>query len=107
MGAIPIHHTPTTERPWDGPAATAAAPNDAQVLTHMHAWRDPNGDPAMKASYKGPHHGPSADSPAVLPAVRAGLAVMGGARGGMNIPDADRAGVTAHYQAHLDDAAAS
>ena len=94
------HHTPTTERPWDGPATTAAASPDRALLRHMHAWMDPDGDPETKAAYALPHHGPRMGSPAVLPAVRNALARLPQSR----IPDADKAAVEAHLQAHLEDA---
>jgi len=98
--AVPPHRTRTVEREWDGPAAVAAAPNDAEVLRYMHAWRDPDGDPDTKAAWKFPHHGPRRGSPAVLPAVRNGLARLSQA----NIPASDRAGVERHLRAHLEDA---
>ena len=102
--AIAVHHTPTVDRPWDGPAAVAAAPNDGAVLRHMAAWRDPNGDPDVKATFKEWHHGPTANAPANLSACRAVLANLGGARTPPDIPTGDREGVAAHVQAHLDDA---
>jgi len=102
--AIAVHHTPTVDRPWDGPAAVGAAPNEAAVLRYMHAWRDPNADPDVKASYKLPHHGPTASAPANLSACRAVLANLGGARTPPDIPMGDRDGVAAHVRAHLDDA---
>src|SRR5213593_663330 len=97
--AIGVHHTPTSDRPWDGPAATAAAPNEASVLRYMHAWYAGE-NPDVKGSYKFPHHGPRAGSAAVLPGVRNGLARLGGA----SIPSGDVDGVRAHLQAHLSDA---
>lgn len=100
MPAIPVHHTDTVEREWDGPAAVAAAPNDADVLTYMHAWRSADGDPDIKGSYKLPHHGPRTGSPAVLPAVRNALARLSQTQ----MPEADRAGVERHLRAHLEDA---
>jgi ATP-dependent protease ClpP protease subunit len=111
--ALPIHHTATEDSAWDGPAAVAAMPNDAATLRYCHAWfdssdgrdgddgsdgdRDADGD--LKSNYKFPHH-KSKGGPANLAACRNGLARLSGAA----IPDADRAGVKAHLQAHLDDA---
>jgi len=106
MPAIAPHDTPVVDRPWDGPAAVAAAPNDREVLRYMHAWVDPEGDPDAKSSYKLPHHGPRVGAPANLAACRAGLAVLGGARGGVAIPAADRDEVSRHLRAHLGDAGA-
>jgi hypothetical protein len=79
MPAIPSHSTATTERPWDGPAATARASNDAAVLRYMHAWRDPSMDPDVKAAYALPHHA-TMSGPAVLPAVRNALARLSQSR---------------------------
>lgn len=108
--AIPVHHTATTDEPWDGPAAVAAMPNDDEVLHYCHAWEtneaaaepheegDDDADD-QKASYKFPHHAKQG-GPANLAACRNGLARLSGA----DIPDTDRPGVKAHLQAHLDDA---
>jgi ATP-dependent protease ClpP protease subunit len=110
--ALPAHHTATVDKPWDGPAAVAAMPNDASVLRYCHAWQDsasddgtgddPDGDADdKKASYKFPHH-TAKGGPANLAACRNGLARLSGA----SIPDSDRAGVQKHLQAHLDDGGA-
>ena len=104
MPAIAPHDTSTSDRAWDGPAAVASAPNEAAVLRYMHAWRDAGGDPDQKSTYRFPHHGPTSGSPAVLAACRAGMAVLGGARGGTTIPSADRDGVMRHLRAHMSDA---
>jgi hypothetical protein len=71
----------------------------------MAGWRDSEGDPDVKATYKMWHHGPTASAPANLGACRAVLAVLGGARGGTNIPTGDYDGVAAHVRAHMEDAA--
>ncbi len=98
MPAIAVHHTATTDAPWDGPAAVAAMPNDAATLTYCHAWREAGaGD--EKQGYKFPHHA-TKGGPANLAACRNGLARLPDA----SIPDGDRAGVQRHLQAHLDDA---
>lgn len=99
MPAIPVHHTATTDESWDGPAAVAAMPNDASILHYCHAWESADaGD--EKSGYKFPH-ARTKGGPANLAACRNGLARLSGA----DIPDGDRAGVKAHLQAHLDDAA--
>lgn len=99
--AIAPHSTGTVDEPWDGPRAVAEAPNDARVLRYMHAWRDADGDPDQKQTYKFPHHAPRVGAPANVRAVRNGLARLPQA----DIPDADRAGVERHLRRHLDDAA--
>ena len=107
--ALPIHHTATTDEPWDGPAAVAAMPNDDTVLKYCHAWEDSDAasvphregdDDAddQKANYKFPHHKTNG-GPANLAACRNGLARLSSA----DIPSGDDAGVKAHLQAHLDD----
>lgn len=97
--AIAVHHTDTSEAAWDGPAAVAAMPNDASVLRYCHAWRDDNGAPDAKSSYKLPHH-ETDGGPAILPGVRNGLARLQQTK---NIPQADLPGVMAHLEAHLTD----
>lgn len=97
MPAIGAHSTDTIDRPWDGGAATARAPNEAAALRAIHAWRDPSLDPDTKAAYKFPHHA-SAGAPANLPAVRNALARLPQA----DIPSADRAGVERHLRRHLE-----
>lgn len=96
----PVHHTGTDDTSWDGPAAVAGAPNDPEVLWHMHAWRDSNGDPKAKSTYKFPHHAPRMGSAANLAGVRNALARLSQA----DIPENDREGVERHLRAHLADA---
>lgn len=108
--ALPIHHTATEDSAWDGPAAVAAMPNDDSVLRYCHAWmtdaaaaeKPAEGDDDLddqKGSYKFPHHRHEG-GPANLAACRNGLARLEGS----SIPEAQKAGVKAHLQAHLDDA---
>jgi len=94
-----VHHTATVDKPWDANAAVSAMPNEAAVLRYCHAWRDANGDPAEKDSYKFPHHA-TKGGPANVAAVRNGLARLSSA----HIPSGDVAGVKAHLQAHMNDA---
>jgi hypothetical protein len=98
MPAIPVHHTGTTDAEWDGPAAVAAMPNNADTLRYCHAWKDADGDPDDKSSYKDPHH-KTKGGPANLAACRNGLARLANT----DIPSSDDAGVKAHLQAHLND----
>jgi ATP-dependent protease ClpP protease subunit len=95
--ASAVHHTDTTDAPWDGGAAVRGMPNEADVLDYCHAWHEDNaGD--TKGSYKFPHH-ETDGGPAFLAACRNGLARLNQA----DIPAGDRDGVRAHLQAHLDD----
>jgi Clp protease len=100
--AMAVHHTGTEDSAWDGGAAEKSYPAKASTLSKVYAWKNADGDPNQKSTYKFPHHH-KAGGPANLPACRNGLARLSGA----NIPDADRAGVKAHLQAHLDDASQS
>jgi hypothetical protein len=96
MPATPIHHTATVEREWDGPATVAALPNDRATLHYCHAWETREaGD--VKANYRFPHHA-SKGGPAVLAAVRNGLARLAGAQVD------DKSAVAEHLRAHLEDA---
>jgi ATP-dependent protease ClpP protease subunit len=96
--ASSVHHTATEDSAWDGPAAVAKMPADSSVLRATHAWRDSDGDPDAKSTYKFPHHR-TKSGPANLAACRNGLARLDSA----DIPDGERAGVRAHLQAHLSD----
>lgn len=97
MPASAIHHTATTDKPWDGPAAVAAMPNDEATLTYCHAWHSANpGD--VKADYKFPHHY-TKGGPANLAACRAGV---GGRLAQAQIDNKE--GVAAHLRAHMADA---
>lgn len=109
MGALPVHHTETVDKAWDGAAARANLKNDGTEAYYKSAfaWQDPDGDPTKKSSYKFIHHEVSADGtigPANLRACSSGIAVLNGGRGGADIPDSDRQGVWSHLGAHLKDA---
>ncbi|MFI2349708.1 head maturation protease, ClpP-related [Streptomyces sp. NPDC019443] len=93
-----VHHTATETSDWDGPGAVAGMPNESGTLHYCHAWRDPDGDPNAKSTYKFPHHRKEG-GPANMAAVRNGLARLASA----DIPEAERAGVEAHLRAHLKD----
>jgi len=107
--ALPVHHTPTTDQSWDGPGNVARLKNDetAAYYRKMFAWVDPDANPDTKAAYKFPHHEVDSNGNIGAANVRgciAGIAVLNGARGGADIPDADRQGVYNHLAAHLRDA---
>lgn len=107
--ALPIHHTETSDGPWDGPRNEANLRNDgdADYYRQAYAWVDPDLNPDTKRAYKFIHHEISADGdvgPANIKACQIGIAVLNGARGGADIPDSDREGVWEHLAAHLRDA---
>ncbi|MBX6382172.1 MAG: HK97 family phage prohead protease [Microbispora sp.] len=103
--AIPPHETEVVARSWDGAAVVAGLPDDARPseLRTVFAWVDGNADPEAKSSYKFPHHH-GINGPANVRACLAGIAILNGARGGADIPEADREGVYRHLAAHLRDA---
>lgn len=82
---------------WDG----AAEVRDAEVddLKAMCLWVDPDHDDT-KTGYKLPHHKSDGKHTLVWKAVAACGAIIMGGRGGVDIPDADMAGVKAHLAKH-------
>jgi phage head maturation protease len=82
---------------WDGPPEVAAASVDDLMV--MSAWFDSD-DAENKSAYKLPHHR-AADKAVVKEAVQSAIAALNGARGGVDIPDGDRAGVYTHLTRHL------
>lgn len=106
---MPVHHTPTDMGGWDAGAMLQRMGDEpgAAALKAMHAWMDPEGDPETKAAYKLPHHMVSEAGEvgaANMTACSAGIAALNGARGGVDIPDGDRAAVHRHLAAHMMDA---
>jgi hypothetical protein len=107
--ALASHSTATSDAAWDGPANEARARSDEDVpyYQRIYAWRDPDGDPGIKSTYRFIHHEVGADGApgaANIRACQTGIAILNGARGGTTIPDADRQGVWAHLARHLRDA---
>ncbi len=107
--AIGAHSTATTDAAWDGPANTARAESgqDAAYYRRIFAWQDPDGDPAVKSTYKFIHHMVAADGTPGAANIRGcttGIGVLNGGRGGTTIPDGDRRGVWNHLARHLRDA---
>jgi len=84
------------DAPWNGPAEIREA--EVSDLKLMCAWYDSE-KPDIKSSYKLPHHKAKGHK-AVWKGVAAAMAALLGARGGVNIPDADRKGVYNHLAKH-------
>lgn len=82
---------------WDGNAEVAAA--DVEDLQVMCAWVDDE-NPDIKGSYKLPHHQASGQHAVVWRGVSAAMGALLGARGGVDIPEADRRGVYNHLAQH-------
>ena len=109
MPAIKVHHTATSTESWDGPAAKKNAKEDQSAAYYgkIFAWQDPDQDVGNKSSaWKLPHHEVSADGTpgaANMKGCSAAMGALNGARGGADIPEADRAGVHRHIAAHMMD----
>ncbi|MEM3370023.1 MAG: HK97 family phage prohead protease, partial [Candidatus Micrarchaeia archaeon] len=98
-GVIPYHDygiVSDESYAWDANAEVRDA--DVDKLKQMCAWYD-EANPDVKSSYKLPHHRAS-DLKAVWRGVAAAMAALLGARGGVNIPDADKEGVYNHLAKH-------
>jgi hypothetical protein len=115
MGQVPAsHRSPKAERDraWDW--GEDASGNFDALLEHgswdavatAHAWYDPDADPEHdppheKGAYKLPHHEVIDGRLRVAwRGVVAAMAVINGARGGVDIPTRDRAAVYEHLAAH-------
>ncbi|MFA5252733.1 MAG: HK97 family phage prohead protease [Phycisphaerae bacterium] len=84
---------------WDGPAEISAA--SVENLKIMCAWYDSDNADAKQA-YKLPHHKQDGYT-TVWRAVSAAMGALLGARGGVQIPDAERKGVYNHLAKHYKD----
>jgi hypothetical protein len=109
FGALKSHTTATTDVAWDGAGnkKRARSGEDEAYYRKIFAWRDPDGEPDVKASYKLPHHEVDADGEpgaANTNGCSAAIAVLNGGRGGSSIPDADRQSVWNHLSKHIKDA---
>lgn len=77
-----------------------------QAAARAHAWYDSDADPDHdppheKGAYKLPHHElVGGELKVVWRGVVAAMTVVNGARGGVDIPDADRRRVHEHLAAH-------
>lgn len=109
MGAIKVHHTPTSDGSWDGPGNEKKLKDDGDegYYKKMYAWQDPDKDPETKGAYKFPHHevdGEGDIGAANIKALQSIIGILNGGMGGAKIPDDDRQGVYNHASAHLKDA---
>jgi signal peptide peptidase SppA len=108
MPAISVHHTATTDVPYDGATMerNLKLGGTEAYYRSAHSWQDPDKDPTLKGSYKGKHHMVAEDGTIGAANTRACSAVIGelnGGRGGFDVPAGDRPGIHAHVGAHLKD----
>jgi hypothetical protein len=107
-GPIRSHSAETSEGRWNGSRnETNLGDATERTLRRAYAWRDPDGDPSNKTSYKFIHHEVAKDGtvgPANVRAAINGIGVLNGGRGGADIPAGDRKGVYNHLARHLRDA---
>jgi len=102
-GAIPYKKFPLAEKDaaWDGPAVVKEC--DIEDLAKISAWKDSSKDTAdlTKSDFKLPHHeGPGEGYKTVWAGVKAAMGALLGARGGVDIPEADKEAVHAHLSKH-------
>jgi hypothetical protein len=102
------HHTATVDRDWDGPATERRLANDVpeRVLRRVFAWVDPN-NPESESAAKFPHHevtSPARVGPANTHALRSGISILNGGRGGADVSEKDRRAIYRHLATHLKDA---
>lgn len=103
--SIRPHEADVLNRPWLATSVLAELAADASVadLRSMAACVDTTADPEAKSAYGfWHHHGPNAA--ANVRACAIAIAQLNGARGGPDIPEAERKGIYDHLAAHLREA---
>jgi hypothetical protein len=108
------HRSPTAPkgRAWDWGGTHGAKRTDAlldhdgwRAMVAAHAWYDSSGGdpPHTKSAYKLPHHEAiEGELKVVWRGVAAAMQVLNGARGGVDIPEADRLAVRRHLAGHYE-----
>jgi HK97 family phage prohead protease len=107
--ATPNHSTAIDTGSWDGPGneKKLETPLTISIGNREYAWRDPDKDETTKGAWSFPHHivgDGGTPGAANVKACQSIIGILNGARGGSNIPDADRQGVWSHAAKHLRDA---
>lgn len=98
-GVIPYKETPKAPEDTEWNAAREVREADVDDLKIMCAWVDSD-NANLKTAYKLPHHKASGNHAVVWNGVRAAMAALFGARGGVDIPSGDRRGVYNHLAKH-------
>lgn len=110
MGAIPVHHTATSDNAWDAGAAKKRLKEgeSKDYYRKEFAFEKDGTDGTNKSDYGYPHHevSESGDIQAAnVKACQSAIAALNGARGaGSSLSATDRKGVYDHVRAHLEDA---
>lgn len=107
--AFNSHSTATDDSAWSASTNEKRVQKDKprSYYGKIYAFYDPDGEVGNKSTYKFIHHFIGENGNPGAASTRAcsnGIAVLNGARGGTNIPDADRQGVWRHLSKHLRDA---
>lgn len=100
LAVIRPHDTDVVEAAWDEAAAFPEVVDpDADALTAMFAWRDPDGDPDDPTAYQFAHHA-EPGGPASLAGCRQALEALDAT----DLSTPEKAGVRRHLQRHIDHA---
>lgn len=107
--AIKIHHTASVDVPWDSSTniANLKSGEPKEYYEKMFAYRNPEKDETVKNAYKLPHHMVSdkgVPGASNINGCIAGIAALNGARGGVDVPENERAAIYKHLATHLQDA---
>ena len=112
MGRVPEPHASPTapkDSSWDWRESEKTNALIEQggwdAMVRAHAWHDPEADendpPQEKQAYKLPHHELiDGQLRVVWNGVNSAMQVLAGARGGVDVPDADRKGIYRHLAEH-------
>lgn len=106
-GAVRNHETSVVEQEWSASKNVTRLDNDAEssVYRNVFAWEPPE-DKEDKSKWKFPHHMVSANGEpgaANYGACVSTIAALNGARGGADIPSADRQATYNHVAKHIRD----
>lgn len=103
-GVMPVHECDTTDAPWHpyDVLKDLGMASSIEDLRAVHAYVDPDADPALKTSYAFLHHA-APNGPASVRACLLGIAALNGAAG-PTVADSAKQGVYDHLAAHLRDA---
>jgi len=104
-GVIPYKEAPKApeDADWNAGEELKKATGDAKRLRTMHAWVDsgnPDFDPSKRKWYKLPHQRGDGNQAVVWRGVAAAMAVLLGARGGVDVPAGDKKGIYNHLAKH-------